>query len=436
MFSPSGEMLRSYSELDQEADGYAARFFDFPAGSVVGIRVFNRPEWPALYLAGIKRNLIMLPLEASLNETAVNSVLTTCGAVGCLVSRNGALEMQSLKNDAVVWPDKKPDFLKMTSGTTSAPRTVMFTHEQIIADCDNVCDAMGIGSSDINYGVIAFSHSYGFSNLITPLICRGIALVAASDMIPQAIVEGLHASSATVFPGIPPVFNALLKLKTSFPETLRLLISAGAPLSLDVAHAFHAHYGFKIHSFYGSSECGGICYDATPEPIATPGFVGKPLSRVTLEKCGEGTEAQYRVHSHAVALGYFPDGNVEALGAGSFLPADLLTCTAGSYSICGRLSDLINVGGRKINPVEVESVLKQYSATEECVVFGVPDDAKNESIHVCIVVNRACTEKELRTHCGAFLAAWQVPQYIHFVEQIPQMPGGKISRRELSKRFL
>ncbi|MEO8205885.1 MAG: class I adenylate-forming enzyme family protein [Chthoniobacterales bacterium] len=438
LFSPSGEALRTFDDLDREAEDFAARFFDFPPGSVLGIKVFNSPEWPALYLAGIKRNLILLPMDASLNAAAGESILRMCGAVGCVILRNKVLEIQHLETKQIDWGCKKPDFLKMTSGTTAAPRVVLFTHEQIIADCDNVCQAMGIESSDINYGVIAFSHSYGFSNLITPLICRGVPLVTASDMMPQAIVEGLQRSQATVFAGIPPLFNALLKLQTALPESLRLLISAGAPLSPDVACSFNAHYGRKIHSFYGSSECGGICYDSTLEPVTNGGFVGNPLPHLTLEKESEGEveESQYRVRSSAAGLGYFPEEDSETLGNGTFLPADLLKKSKEGYRIVGRLSDLINVGGRKINPAEVEAVIKHYSATEECVVFGVPDAAKNESIHACVVLKSASSEKELRAHCAQELATWQVPQHIHFVDQIPQTAGGKISRRELAKRFL
>ena len=89
----------------------------------------------------------------------------------------------------------RSDLLKLTSGTTSEPRAIRFSAVQLLADCDNVCDTMGLREDDLNYGVISFAHSYGFSNLITPLLCRGIPLVAASDIIPRAIVEGLRSSS-------------------------------------------------------------------------------------------------------------------------------------------------------------------------------------------------------------------------------------------------
>ena len=91
--------------------------------------------------------------------------------------------------------------LKVTSGTTSEPRAIRFTAAQLLADYENICKTMGLRESDLNYGVASFAHSYGFSNLITPLLCDGMALVVSSDLIPRAIVEGIRSTSATVFPG-------------------------------------------------------------------------------------------------------------------------------------------------------------------------------------------------------------------------------------------
>src|SRR5690606_39188723 len=79
-----------------------------------------------------------------------------------------------------------PQFLKLTSGTTSAPRAIRFQAHQLVADCDHICETMGITDADVNFGVIPFSHSYGFSNLLTPLLCRGVALVASEDRLPRA----------------------------------------------------------------------------------------------------------------------------------------------------------------------------------------------------------------------------------------------------------
>ena len=177
----------------------------------------------------------------------------------------------------------RSDFLKLTSGTTAEPRAIRFTAAQLLADCDNVCDTMGLREDDRNYGAISFAHSYGFSNLITPLLCRGIPLVAASDVMPRALVDGLASSGATVFPGVPAIFRALAELPGA-GNAVRLCISAGAPLTKEVAGKFLENWGRKLHSFYGASECGGICYDF------------ERCARRSVRLCGSAAEERLRSH--------------------------------------------------------------------------------------------------------------------------------------------
>src|SRR5205807_326708 len=109
------------------------------------------------------------------------------------------------------------------------------------ADCRNICATMGISPRDVNYGVIPFSHSYGFSNLVTPLLFQGTRLVCATDPMPRAIYDGLQHSGATVFPGTPALFQAVGSLADAAElRSVRLCISAGAPLAPEISRQFHA----------------------------------------------------------------------------------------------------------------------------------------------------------------------------------------------------
>ena len=205
-------------------------------------------------------------------------------------------------------PSLQSDLLKLTSGTTAEPRAIRFTAAQLLADCDNVCDTMGLREDDRNYGVISFAHSYGFSNLITPLLCRGIPLVAASDVMPHALVDGFASSGATVFPGVPAIFRTLAEVPAA-GNALRLCISAGARLAKDVAGKFFESWGRKIHSFYGASECGGICYDSQRVTGRAAG-----LCRSTTEerRCSHGRvrdRPKSRCAATQSATGYYPDGD-------------------------------------------------------------------------------------------------------------------------------
>ncbi|RYD64870.1 MAG: long-chain fatty acid--CoA ligase, partial [Verrucomicrobiaceae bacterium] len=259
VIAPDGSVHRTFHQIESEAQELAVRFECFAPGSVVGIQIGNSERWPAVLLALFRRELIPLPLGRHVETAELEAALVTCGAAGLLTTDNGSLSVHSRSGvNGNPWTGTAPQFLKLTSGTTSAPRAVRFQAHQLVADCDNICETMGITDEDVNFGVIPFSHSYGFSNLVTPLLCRGIRLVASEDRLPRAIVNNLARSGATVFPGMPVFFDKLAALVGS-PDLpcLRLCISAGAPLTRAVGEVFTGRYGLKIHTFYGASECGG-----------------------------------------------------------------------------------------------------------------------------------------------------------------------------------
>ncbi len=216
---------------------------------------------------------------------------------------------------------------------------------------------------------------------------------------------------------------------------LRLCISAGAPLSRRVAENFQAKFGLPIHSFYGASECGGICYDraATRAP---EGFVGTPMRGVELERLDpEAPATQVRVRSAAVGDGYFPEPEPTKLGEGSFLPDDLISMNDQGVRIVGRLSDVINVAGKKVNPAEVEAHLLAHADVRQAVVFGRASVLRNQEVVACVVAAEQTDEAALLEYCRTRLSGWQVPKRIFLLETLPANERGKISRRELAEHF-
>jgi acyl-CoA synthetase (AMP-forming)/AMP-acid ligase II len=329
--------------------------------------------------------------------------------------------------------------LKLTSGTTATPRAIRFRSEQLLADCTQICDTMGITNADLNFGVIPISHSYGFSNLLTPLLVRGVPMALSRDRTPRAVLVDLARTGATVFPGMPLFYQAFCEMET-VPDLakLRLCISAGAPLSHAIAEKFRDKFGLSIHSFYGASECGGICYDHDGKSGAE-GFVGQPMKGVSLEILDpRAASSQIRVRSAAVADGYFPGSDETKLGHGVFIPDDLVARNGTGFLIVGRVSDVINVAGKKVNPVEVEAHLLQFTGVRQAVVFGRPAAAgalRNEEVAACVVVDGSVRENDLLEFCRSGLSGWQVPKRIFIVDSLPVNERGKISRRELALLF-
>jgi acyl-coenzyme A synthetase/AMP-(fatty) acid ligase len=377
----------------------------------------------------------VLPLERSMATQERDSALRICRGAW-LITADHALAVTRLNSDAVHWAERPPSLLKLTSGTTAAPRAIRFRSEQLLADCTQICDTMGITDRDVNFAVVPVSHSYGFSNLITPLIARGVPLVLSSDRMPRAVLSDLDRSGATVFAGMPVFYQAFCEMDDR-PQLsrLRLCISAGAPLPLGVAQRFRARFGHAIHSFYGSSECGGICYDRAAD-LVEQGFVGEGMEGVNLELVEpDAPMTQIRVHSAAAGDGYFPESDEAKLGGGRFLPDDLLARTPTGFAIVGRVSDVINVAGKKVNPAEVEAALLSYTGVRQAAVFGLRSALRNEEVAACLVADESVVESELLNFCRHRLSGWQVPKRIFFTNEMPVNERGKTSRRALAERF-
>ena len=437
ILDPRGEVLRTFSGIEIEALKVMRMLDRIPPGSVVAVQLGNGEHWPEVLLALWRRRLVPLPLPDHLGETELAITLGTIRAAALVSSIGGPpiIHRQPVPPDAHLWGGQAPDLLKLTSGTTSAPRAIRFRAGQLIADADHICRSMGIGEHDLNFGVIPFSHSYGFSNLILPLLTHGVPFVASHDRMPRAVLDGLAATGATVFPGTPVFFQKLAGMN-QLPKlpALRLCISAGAPLAKRDAALFTAKFGLKVHSFYGSSECGGISYDADDDRHYEEGFVGTPLPGVEIGQEGENA-GPIVVHSPAVGDGYFPAADDTVLGGGTFIPGDLVLRTARGLYLTGRTSDLINVAGRKLNPLEVEARVAECPGVRQAVVFGIPSTLRGEEPVACVAGEGLDPAAVLR-HCQQSLAPWQMPRAVWIVGEIPATERGKINRRELAARYL
>jgi long-chain acyl-CoA synthetase len=435
----TGRVSRTFADIENETAALEKQFGRLPQGGVLAVQIGNHPAWPAVLLAGLRGGFAIMPLETTVAAADCAIALQICEAAALLtINKADAPDLRVIASRGCFEPDDpdRPSLLKLTSGTTAAPRAICFRTSQLLADCDQICETMGIGDDDLNFGVVPISHSYGFSNLITPLLARGVPMVLSRDRLPRAVLDGLAHTEATVFPGMPVFYQAFCSMDDHpHLSRLRLCISAGAPLTALLARSYRERFGQSIHSFYGSSECGGICYDCSGEGFED-GFVGSPMSGVELEMLDPGGEAsQVRVRSAAVGDGYFPETEDTRLGGGVFLPDDLLVKHGSGFKIAGRVSDVINVAGKKVNPAEVEAHLRALPGVREAVVFGRQSALRNEEVAACVVAESDIAEADLLQSCRQRLSGWQVPKRIFLVAEIPVNERGKTSRRDLAARF-
>src|SRR5437868_10904406 len=340
IFDSSGRIARSFRDIESHSHAFEARMDELLPGAVMAVQIGNHEDWPAVFIACLRKQLLVLPLDESVGEQQRDAALEICRASAVMSALPGGNSPEIIRLGAAEtkadWGENVPSLLKLTSGTTAAPRAIRFRSHQLLADCNQICDTMGISGNDLNFGVIPVSHSYGFSNLLIPLMARRVPMVMCRDRTPRAVLADLARTGATVFPGTPVFYQAFCDMGDVPPlPKVRLCISAGAPLSSAAAKKFFEKFKQPIHSFYGASECGGICYDRDGTTFED-GLVGRPMQRVEIEFIEPtASSSQIRVRSAAVSDGYFREREEQKLGNGVFVRDDLLAQHNSALTIVG-----------------------------------------------------------------------------------------------------
>jgi long-chain acyl-CoA synthetase len=325
--------------------------------------------------------------------------------------------------------------IKLTSATTGASRAVALTGEQLAADADNIVATMGLRRQWPNLGVISLAHSYGFSNLVLPLLLHGVPLILVDAHLPETVKRAVEETERFTLAAVPALWRAWHEAAViPGSDKLKLAISAGAPLSIALEQAVFAARGVKIHNFYGSSECGGIAYDATDTPRADMACVGTPMKNVGVSV---GDDGCLLVRSAAVGKTYWPEPAAN-LADGSFVTNDLAEVQGGFIYIRGRAGDQINMAGRKLSPETIEAILLSHPDVKDCLVFGIPsaDNDRSESIVACIAGGRSLNRELLKQFMLEKTPAWQIPREWVFVKSLEVNSRGKLSRAEWRRKFL
>ena len=424
------EVLRTFVDIESERITWRDKLSSFPKGSTILVQLAEDAGWPAIFLATLDLSLVMVPLETEVAGQQLDNVVKVTRPHAAIRSK----ELSRLHSDPPDWTAPQPDLLKITSGTTGLPRAIRFRESQLFSDCRNICSSMGLTPEDVNFGAIPFAHSYGFSNLVTPLLYQGTRFVCSRDRLPRAIYRHIEESEATVLPATPAIFQALSSLSDCDRlGAIRICISAGAPLPAETVQQFYRRYKLRIHSFYGSSECGGIMFDREGRLDAPSGFVGAPLDGVQITRLQND---RIEITGTNVGDGYFPDQDPETLQTGRFRPGDLVRWLGESAQLYGRASDFVNIAGKKIHPSLVEEHIRKLAGVIEVIAFGVPSPNRNEDLVALVMSNPPISRQTLEAHCRAGLADWQVPRDFEIVTELPVNARGKIKRSDLAAEYV
>ncbi len=400
-------------------------------GELVAVQLPNSVDFVAAWLAALERKFVFVPIDRDAPETEVAAILAHFGVRALIYRRERASREIAITTRAVAGPVLPADarLVKLTSGSTGKPKGIVASEANLVADCDHICRTMHISPLDLNLGAIPFSHSYGFSNLVSPLVMQGTAVVISNDYLPQSIIDLSNHYRCTVAPLIPMVFEHLASTQGEGFATVKTFISAGAPLPATTSRRFRERFGIDIHSFYGCSECGGITYDREGGAVER-GTVGRAMEGVGLDL----HHSRLTVHSDSVALGYLLDEQTfKELEARRFVTDDLAELRENDdIALTGRAGDLINTAGKKVNPREVEQIILQIDGVRQVKVYGEPAGARGEVVAAAVVANPDLTREQIREFCRERLSLHKVPRIVKLIESIPVDERGKVKRAALA----
>lgn len=391
--------------LTDEALKLTELLSSFTRGTKIAFCLPNGAQWVALFLALQKRGLTAVPLDASMPDQACLEMAPRLGCQALYLHGNIHVFENSSKNKSDIC------CIKVTSGTGGdLPKTVHCRAEHLIADGTNIIRSMGIRPDDRNLAAIPLGHSYGLGNFIMPLILQGTPIVCAERFVPRQLIDWIGLYGVTIFPSVPAIFRVLASMPIeSRLAPLRLAISAGAPLTTDVARAFHDRYKIKIHNFYGSSETGGICYDRRGNAALTGSSVGKPLTNVTVNI----NRSIIQVTSHAVAK---PTGRWRMPDRGEW-------SNHGELVLLGRRGREVNIGGKKVHPSEIEHALRSVTGVSDALVW-ITKNGERDIVQVAVETRSSLSE--IQRSLAAKLPEWKHPKHYLLRPELPRTARGKI----------
>jgi long-chain acyl-CoA synthetase len=351
-----------------------------------------------------------------------------------------------------------------SSGSTGRPKKLAKTQKQLYHQATNSFGTLKVTSADTILALVPLYHSYGLGECLLATMSTGATLVILEPIIQggksaelpllfrrERILELIEQEKVTVIPIVPYVASIL----ASTPEetkadlsSLRLCLSAGNFLSQDIFEQFSQRFGVPLRQLYGCTEVGAVCVNMEDESELQYDSIGKPMNNVEItilddegNKCDERNECglecigEIVIKTQGITSGYtnMPELNKKAFSGGCFFTGDLgKKDEKGRIYLTGRKKMLIDVGGDKVDPLEVEDVLITHPKVEEAVVVGTKATDGVELTKAVIVANEECSEQEILAYCKERIADFKVPRMVEFRKELPKDPVfGKVQRKKV-----
>ncbi len=468
-----GETEISYAALlaqSQKVAAYLQTGLGVQPGDRVALWVKNCPEFVSAVFGILSAGGVVVPINNFLKPAEVAYILNDSGAnvliIGAelaahfetLKAARPSLEMLRVEEFAALNPssilhspslcsEKDLAALLYTSGTTGHPKGAMLTHGNFLHNVASCVAALDVREDERVVVALPQFHSFMFTvGTLLPVLCGcGILLLKTLHPFKQ-VLEEIARHRGTILPAVPSFYRALLAVPEFGRLPLRLCISGGAPLPVEVFNEFTRKFPFPLREGYGPTESSPV---ATVNPIYginKPGSIGQPIPNVELsirDEAGQelpvGEIGEICIRGGNVMRGYWnqPEETAKVLRNGWLLTGDVGYRDAdGYYFITDRKKDMLLVNGINVYPREIEEVIYQFPGVKEAAVVGVPDPRKGEQpvAFVAAAEGRTLDEKALHQFIRSKLADYKLPKHIVFLPALPRNATGKILKTELRKQ--
>jgi long-chain acyl-CoA synthetase len=334
-----------------------------------------------------------------------------------------------------------------TSGTTGTPKGAELTHSNLAINADVSKQLFSVGPDDVILGALPLFHAFGQTCGLNVAVGSGASLALVARFDPTAVLETIAREGVTVFEGVPTMYVALLHQPESErfdTGTLRLCVSGGAALAVEVLREFERTFDCVILEGYGLSETSPVACFNHPDRVRKPGSIGTPVEGVEMRlvdekraEVGPGEVGEIAIRGHNVMKGYWyrPDATAEAIDAeGWFYSGDLAQVDEdGCFFIVDRKKELIIRGGYNVYPREIEEVLYEHPAIREAAVIGIPHPVMGEEVGAAVALKPGAdvSEDDIREFVKSNVAAYKYPRHVWFVDELPKGATGKVLKRAI-----
>jgi long-chain acyl-CoA synthetase len=469
-----GDQALTNSELAHACGQAAAllREAGVRPGDRVGLMLPNVLAYPLFFYGSLAAGASVVPMNPLLKSREVAYYLGDSGAsvifvweqfadeaakgaadTGAQVIRVAEPDARSVLGDRpplADWAERGDDddaVILYTSGTTGHPKGAELTHANLYKNAEvTTTTLLTAGQSDVIMGCLPLFHVFGLTCGMNASVIGGATLTLLPRFDAGAALEMIGREKVTIFEGVPTMYSALLHhpaRATADVSSLRLCVSGGAALPVQVLRQFEEAFGCPILEGYGLSETSPVASFNHPDRERKAGSIGTPIAGVEMRAVDDsgadvpqGEVGEIAIRGHNVMKGYWrkPEETAAAIPDGWFRTGDLARIDEdGYFFIVDRKKEMIIRGGYNVYPREIEEALHEHPAVAEVAVVGIPHDSLGEEVGAAVALKpgATATADELKAFAKQRVAAYKYPRHVWLVDQLPKGPTGKILRREV-----